>query len=369
LVAKRASDESIVLLKNNGILPLDPDDKKVIAVIGPNADSRACLIGNYYGTSSEYITALEGIRNAAGNDIRILYYEGCDLCLTKPDNLSREYHRIAEAKAVMNRADLVVLVIGLNENLEGEEGDEGNQYKSGDKPDLLFPRTQRKLIDTVIASGKPFITVVMAGSAMDLSVLNDKSSAVLQAWYPGARGGQSIGDIIFGKVNPSGKLPVTFYKNTDDLPDFEDYSMKGRTYRYLETEPLYPFGYGLIYGKMEITSVEHSGEDIRNSGLKIDINVSNTCGIATSEVVQVYLKAEDPNEVKNTRLAAFTRVSLGAGENGSVEISLPSESFKVVNEKGERVMPEGKIDVYVGFGQPDALTESLTGRKAFSFQI
>jgi beta-glucosidase len=368
-VAKRASDESIVLLKNDGILPIDTGKTKVISVIGPNADSRECLVGNYYGTSSEYITALEGIRNAAGEDMRILYSDGCDLSRTKPDNLSRDYHRIAEAQAIMKRSDLVILVIGLNETLEGEEGDEGNQYKSGDKPDLLFPKTQRKLIDTVIASGKPFITVVMAGSAMDLSVLNDKSSAILQAWYPGARGGQSIGDILFGKVNPSGKLPVTFYKDTNDLPDFEDYSMKGRTYRYLETEPLYPFGYGLTYGNLDITSVDLEGEDPKNSGLTVKVNVSNTGDIAASEVVQVYLKADDPNEVKNTRLAAFSRVALGAGETGSVEISIPAESFKVVNDAGERVVPEGKVAIYVGFGQPDELTERLTGKKAYSFTV
>lgn len=368
-VAKRASDESIVLLKNDGVLPIDKNKNKVIAVIGPNADSRACLIGNYYGTSSEYVTALEGIRNAAGADTRILYSVGCDISLTKPDVLSREYHRIAEAKAVMNRADLVILVIGLNENLEGEEGDDGNMYKSGDKPDLLFPKTQRKLIDTVIASGKPFITVVMAGSCMDLSVLNDKSSAILQAWYPGARGGQSIGDILFGKVNPSGKLPVTFYKDTNDLPDFEDYSMKGRTYRYLETEPLYPFGYGLTYGKMDITSVDKEGEDAKNCGIKVKVSVSNIGDIATSEVVQVYMKAEDPNEVKNTRLVAFKRVTLEAGAKAEVEIPVSAESFKVVNDEGEKVIPEGKVNLYVGFGQPDELTERLTGKKVYSFAI
>jgi beta-glucosidase len=368
-VAKRASDESIVLLKNDGILPIDKNKNKVIAVIGPNADSRACLIGNYYGTSSEYITALEGIRNAAGDDTRILYTEGCDLSIPKPDFLSREYHRIAEAKAVMSRADLVVLVIGLNENLEGEEGDQGNQYKSGDKPDLLFPKTQRKLIDTVIASGKPFITVVMAGSAMDLSVLNDKASAILQAWYPGARGGQSIGDILYGKVNPSGKLPVTFYKDTNDLPDFEDYSMKGRTYRYLETEPLYPFGYGLTYGKMDITAVDKFGDDPKNNGLTIKADVKNTGDITSSEVVQVYMKADDINEVKNTRLAGFARITLGAGETSSVEIKIPASRFTVVNDAGERIPAEGKIDFYVGFGQPDELTEKLTGKKAINFSI
>ncbi|MBR4557410.1 MAG: glycoside hydrolase family 3 C-terminal domain-containing protein [Clostridiales bacterium] len=368
-VAKRASDESIVLLKNDGILPIDKNKNKVIAVIGPNADSRACLVGNYYGTSSEYITAIEGIRNAAGDDTRILYAEGCDLSIPKPDFLSREYHRLAEAEAVMKRADLVVLVIGLNETLEGEEGDQGNQYKSGDKPDLKFPKTQLRLIEKVIASGKPFVTVVMAGSCMDLSELSTKSSAILQAWYPGARGGQSIGDILFGKVNPSGKLPVTFYKDTNDLPDFEDYSMKGRTYRYLETTPLYPFGYGLTYGKMDITNVSYTGEDAKNSGITVKVDVANTGDVATTEVVQVYMKADDANEVKNTRLAGFARITLEAGKTGSVEIHVTADRFKVVNDKGEKVIAEGKINFFVGFGQPDSLTESLTGKKPATFAI
>lgn len=368
-VAKRASDESIVMLKNDGILPVDKDKNKVIAVIGPNADSRACLVGNYYGTSSEYITALEGIRNAAGEDTRILYSEGCDLSLTKPDVLSREYHRIAEAEAVMKRADLVILVIGLNETLEGEEGDEGNQYKSGDKPDLLFPKTQRKLIDTVIKSGKPFITVVMAGSCMDLSALADSSSAILQAWYPGARGGQSIGDIIFGKVNPSGKLPVTFYKDTNDLPDFEDYSMKGRTYRYLESDPLYPFGFGLTYGNMDIISAEAFGEDPKDNGLTIKVSIRNSGDIDATEVVQVYMKADDPNEVKNTRLVAFTRVTLEAGATANIDIAVSKESFTVVNEDGERIIPDGNVNLYVGLGQPDDLTSRLTGKRPLTITV
>ena len=362
-VAKRASDESIVLLKNDGILPIDKNKTKVISVIGPNADSRACLVGNYYGTSSEYVTALEGIREAAGDDVRILYSEGCDICLSKPDVLSRDYHRLAEAEAVMKRSDLVILVIGLNETLEGEEGDEGNQYKSGDKPDLKFPKTQLKLIDKVIKSGKPFITVVMAGSCMDLSILDENSSAILQAWYPGARGGRSIGDIIFGKVNPSGKLPVTFYRSTEELPDFEDYSMKGRTYRYIESDPLYPFGFGLSYGNIDITSAATEGEDPKNNGLTVIADLTNTSDVDTTEVLQVYMRSDDTNEVKNTRLVAFARVSLKGKESGSVKIPVVPESFKVVNEEGEKVIPEGKVSLFVGFGQPDARTAALTGKE------
>lgn len=366
-VAKRASDESIVLLKNDGILPLDKDKSQVIAVIGPNADSRRPLIGNYYGTSSEYITAIEGIREAAGENTRILYSEGCDLSRKKPDPLSREYNCIAEAEAVMDRSDLVILVIGLNETLEGEEGDEGNHYASGDKPDLAFPKPQQKLIDTVIKSGKPFITVVMTGSAMDLTLLSEHSSAIMQAWYPGARGGRSIGDIIFGKVNPSGKLPVTFYRNTDDLPDFEDYSMKGRTYRFIETEPLYPFGYGLTYGDVSIDEARIEGD--RTSGAKISVTVRNDSSINATEVVQVYAKSDDSDEAKNGKLVGFARVTCEAGKSVDSVIDIPSENFRVVRADGSRVLPEGEIKLYVGFGQPDARTEELTGKKAAELTI
>ncbi len=366
-VAKRASDESIVLLKNDGILPLDRDKSQVIAVIGPNADSRRPLIGNYYGTSSEYITAIEGIREAAGENTRILYSEGCDISRKKPDPLSREYNCIAEAEAVMDRSDLVILVIGLNETLEGEEGDEGNHYASGDKPDLAFPKPQQKLINAVIKSGKPFITVVMTGSAMDLTLLSEHSSAIMQAWYPGARGGRSIGDIIFGKVNPSGKLPVTFYRNTEDLPEFEDYSMKGRTYRFIESEPLYPFGYGLTYGDLSIDEARIEGD--RVSGAKISVTVRNDSSITTSEVVQVYVKADDADEVRNGKLAGFARVTCEAGKSVDLFIDIPSENFRVVRADGSRVLPEGEIRLYAGFGQPDARTEELTGKKAAELTI
>ena len=361
-VAKRASDESIVLLKNDGILPLDKDKNQVIAVIGPNADSRRPLIGNYYGTSSEYITAIEGIREAAGENTRILYSEGCDLSRKKPDPLSREYNCIAEAEAVMDRSDLVILVIGLNETLEGEEGDEGNHYASGDKPDLAFPKPQQKLIDTVIKSGKPFITVVMTGSAMDLTLLSEHSSAIMQAWYPGARGGRSIGDIIFGKVNPSGKLPVTFYRNTDDLPDFEDYSMKGRTYRFIETEPLYPFGYGLTYSDVSIDEARIEGD--RTSGARISVTVRNDSSMTAAEVVQVYAKSDDIDEARNGKLAGFARVTCEGGKSVDIVIDIPSENLRVVRQDGSRVLPEGEIKLYVGFGQPDARTEALTGKKS-----
>ncbi len=371
-LAKRASDEAVVMLKNDGILPLKSGGEKVIAVIGPNADARRPLMGNYYGTSSEYITAIEGIRKAAGDGTRILYSEGCDLSNTKPDPLSRDYNTIAEAKAVMSRSDLVILCIGLNETLEGEEGDQGNQYASGDKSNLSFPKPQLKLIEAVKKSGKPFIVVVMTGSAMDLTPFSEEASAILQAWYPGARGGLSIGDILFGKVNPSGKLPVTISRSVDDLPDFEDYSMKNRTYKYTEKEPLYPFGFGLTYGKVTIAkaSVSDSSSAARQSGFDVTVSVKNEGGIRTDEVVQIYAKAlEDKNEVRNYKLAGFKRITLESDESADVVISITADSLKVVTDDGERVTPTGKIAIYAGFGQPDKRTAELYGSEAVEMTV
>ena len=371
-LAKRASDEAVVMLKNDGILPLDGSKAKVISVIGPNADARRPLMGNYYGTSSEYVTAIEGIRKAAGDNVRILYSEGCDLSNVKPDPLSRDYNTLAEAKAVMSRSDLVILCIGLNETLEGEEGDQGNQYASGDKNNLSFPKPQLKLIEAVKESGKPFITVVMTGSAMDLTPFSEEASAILQAWYPGARGGLSIGDIIFGKVNPSGKLPVTIYRSVDDLPDFDDYSMKNRTYKYLEKEPLYPFGYGLTYGKVRIenASVSDSSASARENGFDITVSVKNDGSVKTGEVIQIYAKAlEDKNEVRNYKLVGFKRIELAAGEASDVTIGITADALKVVTDEGERVIPSGKIAIYAGFGQPDERTAELYGSKAVELII
>ena len=371
-LAKRASDEGIVMLKNDGILPLDKNKVKVISVIGPNADARLPLMGNYYGTSSEYITALEGIRNAAGDDVRILYSEGCDISRTKPDPLSRDYNTIAEAEAVMKRSDLVILCIGLNETLEGEEGDQGNQYASGDKSNLSFPKPQLRLIEAVKKTGKPFIVVVMTGSAMDLTPFSEEASAILQAWYPGARGGLSIGDIVFGKVNPSGKLPVTLSRSVDDLPDFEDYSMKNRTYKYTEHEPLYPFGFGLTYGKVTIANaaVSDTSANARENGFDVTVSVKNEGSVKTGEVVQIYAKAlEDKNEVRNYKLIGFKRITLDAGESADVTISITADALKVVTDDGERVTPTGKIAIYAGFGQPDKRTAELYGADAFEMTI
>ncbi|MCQ2517665.1 MAG: glycoside hydrolase family 3 C-terminal domain-containing protein [Lachnospiraceae bacterium] len=373
-LASRAAKESLVLLKNDGILPLNKDKIKTIGVIGPNANSRASLIGNYHGTSSRYITVLEGIQDFVGDDVRVLYSEGCHLFGPKTEPLGKDYDRLAEARTVAKHSDVVILCLGLDESLEGEEGDTGNAYSSGDKNDLLLPPSQRVLLEEIAKTGVPFVVCEMAGSAMDLSFADEKANAVLQTWYPGARGGADVADILFGVTSPSGKLPVTFYYDLNGMPDFEDYSMKDRTYRFLEKKPLYPFGYGLTYGDTSVESASSeagvSFNDAVKNGVKISAVVKNAGTCDTQEVLQAYVHVNGTgDEVLNTRLAFFKRITLKAGESQTVEFTLPSKSFATINDNGESGFTGNGANIYVGFGQPDERTEELTGKQAVCITI
>lgn len=378
-LADRATAEGVVLLKNNGILPLKKEQLKTIGVVGPNANSRAALVGNYHGTSSRYITVLEGIQDVVGDDVRVYYSEGCHLFKDKTESLGRRHDRVTEAVSVAQNSDVVILCVGLDETLEGEEGDTGNSYASGDKVDLLLPQTQRELVEAVLKVGKPTIVLNMTGSAMDLRVEQEQADAVMQLWYPGARGGKVVAQLLFGELSPSGKLPVTFYKNTEDLPAFEDYSMKGRTYRYIETEPLYPFGYGLTYGDVEVSAVSCSGSPAVNGGeitmdspeaFRLHVKLTNRGQEGTGEVVQVYIRAEDaPDATPAAKLCGFARTWVPAEGEASVTVPIGAEAFTVVNEEGERLVEGKTFTVSVGLGQPDARTRALTGKDCITFIV
>ncbi|MED9965599.1 MAG: glycoside hydrolase family 3 C-terminal domain-containing protein [Blautia sp.] len=359
-VAHKAALESIVLLKNeNGILPLKKNEIKTIGVIGPNADSRAALIGNYHGTASEYVTVLEGIRKYVGNEVRILYSQGSDLFRDKTETLAHDMDRISEAVTVAENSDVVILCLGLDETLEGEEGDTGNSYASGDKENLELPLCQRRLMEAVAQTGKPVVLCMLAGSDMDMSFAKKHFEGILQLWYPGARGGNAVAEILFGKESPSGKLPVTFYEELNDLPAFEDYSMKGRTYRYMEGKAQYPFGYGLTYGKAEVESGTVSENE---SGVIVSAQMRNTGDRDICEVLQIYIKCMDSvYSVPNPQLCGFRRVNLKQGESKKISVKLPDEAFTVVDEEGKRIIGGEEFVIYVGFSQPDLKSEELTG--------
>ena len=374
-IAMEAARRSMVLLKNNGVLPLRPEAIKTLAVVGPNADSRRALIGNYYGTASRYVTVLEGIREVAGDEVDVLYAEGCPLQREHAEDLARMLKegpdRLAEAVSVMERADAIILVLGLDETLEGEEGDQGNQHASGDKVTLDLPGLQPELLRRALDTGKPVVVVNMSGSAMNLSLADAEAAAVLQAWYPGSGGGLAVAEVLFGQTNPSGRLPVTFYRSTDDLPDFHDYSMKNRTYRYFQGEALYPFGYGLSYSSFAFDDIRVSvpvisaGEEVtvmvavRNSG-----DVSGIC------TVQAYLSdLEASVAVPRWSLAGMKPVELAPGEACDVSFRLSARQMAAVDEAGQFVLEPGRFRTFVGGSQPDARSLALTGANIVSVEF
>ena len=369
-LAQKMAKESMVLLKNDGILPLNKDGLKTIGVIGPNADSRTPLVGNYHGTSSRYITLLEGIQDFVGEDVRVYYSEGCHIYKDRVEGLGWKQDRISEALTVAEHSDVVVLCLGLDENLEGEEGDTGNSYASGDKKDLELPESQRELLEAVAGCGKPVVLCMMSGSAIDMQFAAEHVNAILQVWYPGARGGKAAAEILFGACSPSGKLPVTFYKDLEGFPAFEDYSMKGRTYRYLEKEPLYPFGYGLTYGQVCVKAAELTGAVEEGKELTIKAMVENSGKYDTDDVIQVYIKDLDSkNAVPNHSLCAFKRVSLKKGEKAEILLKVPYEALMAVDEEGKKYVDSSHFVLSVGTSQPDDRSISLTGTEPVKVEI
>ncbi|MBE6852976.1 MAG: glycoside hydrolase family 3 protein [Ruminococcus sp.] len=355
--ALECSEKSMVLLKNNGILPLDKNSIKAIAVIGPNADSREALEGNYCGRADEYITFLDGIRRSF--DGRIYYSEGSALFNDRVMNLGMADDRLSEALIAAENADVVVLCVGLNATLEGEEGDTGNEFCSGDKTDLRLPETQRKLLRTVLAAGKPVIVVNAAGSAINIE---EDCDALIHAWYPGQMGGAALANILFGKVSPSGKLPVTFYETAEKLPSFEDYSMKNRTYRYAQDNVLYPFGYGLTYSEVSCYELTYSDGTA-------SVTIENKGDFDTDEVVQFYIKDTSADAVPNHSLCGFRRVSLLKGEKKTVSVPISRSSFEVVHEDGTREITGKSFTLYAGVSQPDKLSLRLTGTEELAITI
>jgi len=355
--------KTMVLLKNDNILPLDKKKIKSIAVIGPNADSRDALIGNYYGIASEYVTVLDGIREAVSEDTRIYYAYGCHLYKTK-NGLAEPREGFAEAVSAAERADVVVMCLGLDANLEGEEGDVSNEFASGDKLSLNLPGLQQELLEEVYKTGKPIILVLLSGSALAVTWADEHVSAIIQAWYPGAQGGRAVASLLFGDYSPAGRLPVTFYKTTEELPDIRDYSMANRTYRYMKNEALYPFGYGLSYTKFEYSDLSVSNSKV-NIGDKVScsVKVKNVGQYKSDEVVQLYVKCGDGINNPRWQLSGFKRIELEPGEEKEVAFDILPKQMAVIDDEGRCILNAGNIDIFVGGSQPDDRSQKLTGTK------
>ena len=361
--------KSLVLLKNeNNLLPLDKNKYKTIGIIGPNANNRKALVGNYEGTSSEYVTVLEGVRNLVGEDTRILYSEGCHLYKDRIENLGIANDRIAEVKGICEHSDIVICCMGLDAGLEGEEGDEGNQYASGDKPNLNLPGIQQQVLDIVSASGKPVVLVLLSGSALAINQAEQEIPAILYAGYPGAQGGNAVAKILFGEYSPEGKLPITFYRSTEELPEFTDYAMKNRTYRYMTQEALYPFGFGLSYSKFALQDVTLSSTQVGKGDVTVECTVANTGDFDAAQTVQVYVKVNQA-DTPNAQLKGLKKVFLRKGEAKKVTLTLTEEAFGLFNEEAKKMLYAGDYTVYVGTSQPDARSAALLNETSQSFTL
>jgi beta-glucosidase len=363
-LAREAARRSLVLLKNDGTLPLGPELRS-IAVIGPNANAPLTLWGNYSGTASLTVTPLEGIRARLPAGARLYYAEGCKPQGTELGSCAPSGN-ITEAVLLAKRADVTVLLLGLNASIEGEQGDAGNSEAAGDKLDLELPGLQQQLLEAVVAVGKPVVVVLIAGSALAVGYADDKAAAVLQAWYPGEEGGSAIADVLFGDVSPAGRLPVTFPRALSDVPAFEDYAMRGRTYRYSNAEPLYPFGYGLSFTRFEYTELRLSATELsasRELELWVSARVTNVGHVEGDEVVQLYVRdLEASLPVPHHELRGIQRVRLAPGASVELRFALDAKALSLIEESGARLLEPGRFRVFVGGSQPDPRSVALLGQ-------
>ncbi len=332
-LCEQITRKSIVLLKNDGILPLNADNVGIVAVIGPNADCDEVLLGNYNGFPDEYINIKRGLELRFGKE-KIKYAKGCSI-------LTGDEDEVCEAAKLAADCDVTVLCLGLNSRIEGEQGD-----ADGDRTAIELPEIQQQLLERVCEKTKNVILVLLSGSAVAVPYAQEHCAAVINAWYPGEMGGKAVAELICGDYSPSGVLPITYYRSTADLPPFFDYSMRGRTYKYFEGEPLYPFGFGLHYTKFEYSDLSVDNGTAR-------VTVKNLGGMKSGTVVQIYVDSAGEKNQPVRRLIGFTHAQLDAGESRTIEIELDGKAFCLVDDNGEWYSPNGKFTVYAGGSQPD----------------
>lgn len=360
--------KSLVLLKNDGILPINTEKVKKILVTGPNANSIIALEGNYHGTANQYHTVLESIRKRFSDSV-VWFSEGSHLFEHKLEDPGYDGDRLAEVRAMTDEADVVVIVTGLDETIEGEEM-VGKEI-SGDKDTLYLPKCQRDLVKAVCERETPAIIVNLSGSSIDFEYGNENANAIIQAWYPGAMGGEAVADLIVGKYSPSGRLPVTFYKEENNLPDFRDYSMDRRTYKFFDEEPLFPFGFGLSYTKMQYSNLKLEKNTVNENDLILGtVTVKNIGEFDSDEIVQVYIKdLEATVRVPHHKLCCIRPVFIKANEEVVVEFSIDNEEMAIITEDGDKVFEKGFFEIFVGGSQPDELSKKLNNSNIVSQKI
>jgi len=346
-LARKTAAQGSVLLKNNGILPLNSETTSV-AVSGPTAADAEVLLGNFYrGVSANLRTLLEGIVEAAPEGTRVTYLKGTGL---HQPNLFESTWAIGMAE----NADVIVACIGNSPLMEGEHGECIGTTLGGDRDRMDLPEVQLHWLRRAKKeTGKPLVAVVTSGSPILMEELHDLADAILLAWYPGEQGGSAVGDILFGHSEPGGRLPVTFPMNADQVPDFADYSMQGRTYRYLDAEPLYPFGFGLGYTQFAYSDLQLSSGSL-TVGEKLDLQVTlRNIGDRKGETVaQLYLADDGDTEGPRCNLRQFKRVCLGPGESTLLRMTLTPNDFNRVDAEGRSLPGTGTFTATVSDGAP-----------------
>ena len=356
----KTAQSSMTLLKNNGVLPIDINKINKIAVVGPNADNINALLGNYHGTPSSPVTFINGLNDYVGKRAEITYSIGVDLVKDGADGSNLLSDSIIKD---VKKADLAIFVGGLDATWEGEEMPGGinvDGFYNGDRTRIEMPEIQQKAIKAMIDTGTPVVLVLMAGSSIALSGLEKELDAILMAWYPGQRGGDATTSVLFGDYNPGGKLPVTFYSSTSELPDFKDYNMqagKGFTYRYYKGEALYPFGHGLSYTNFKYSKLTTDMTNINEKeNFKISFNVKNIGDYDGDEVVQVYIKdLESKLKMPIKQLRSFKRVSLNKGDEKTIEFELnPMNDLRYYDPIKQRyLVDKGSFEIQVGSSSQD----------------
>ncbi|MCP4764189.1 MAG: glycoside hydrolase family 3 protein [archaeon] len=348
--------ETMVLLKNeDNFLPLKMDSNdnkfKSIAIIGPNANDKKVLWGNYYGIPSRTITPFMGIKNKVPADVEVKYEKGCEIRGDSRDNFEKAIN-------LAKNSDLVILCLGISNEIEGEEDITGDDRDKVELPDI-----QQKLLKEIHATGKPIILVLINGGPVSVPWADNNIPAILEAWYPGQDGGIAIADVLFGEYSPAGRLPITIVKATEDLPPVRDYNMKGRTYRYIEKEPLYPFGFGLSYTKFQYSNLILNSTRINtDESLEITVDVENIGDFDSDEVVQLYLKDLEASVIMpHHSLRGFKRINLKKGEKKSVSFTLTPRQIALINNEGKCILEPGVFRISVGGCQPNEQSIKLMG--------
>jgi len=357
-LAYRAATESVVLLKNkNNILPIKPSTKKIF-VTGPTAASMEVLLGNYYGFNEKMITLLEGLTGRIPEGMGMEYTSGA--MLKHPREIKATW-----AAGMAQSADFAIVCAGINSFLEGEEGESLLSDQNGDRKSISLPQSQIDYIKELSIHGARIILVLTGGSPIALGEAEDMVDAILFVWYPGMEGGRAVADVLFGDASPSGKLPITFPKSLDQLPAFDDYSMNGRTYRYMTAEPLYPFGFGLSYSKFEYSELQLDKTNLTlGDSLNVSLTLRNSGDSDSAEVVQFYLSDIHASTIVPLHhLIGFERVHLKAGESKTLKFTLTPEMMSFYNDDGKLTLEPGEFRLEVGGCSPSKRGQDLGAPK------